>query len=84
MFTLKNAGIKTTHLGLFGNPALGKYWTEHMQGYFDRAGLVQCFLPNMLGCFIKKYIFIYQLLFKNYHIADLKWTGNKKTTTQNY
>ncbi len=37
-FTLKNAGLKTTQLGLFGNPALGKYWTEHMLGYFDSAG----------------------------------------------
>ncbi len=26
----QNAGLKTTQLGLFGNPALGKYWTEHM------------------------------------------------------
>ncbi len=52
VLTLKNAGLKTTQLGLFGNPALGKYWTEHMLGYFDSAGLVKCFLPNMLVCFI--------------------------------
>ncbi len=32
----------------------------------------------MLGCFIKKYIYIYQLLFKDDYISDLKWTGNKK------
>ncbi len=36
-YTLKNAGIKTTISLLFGNPALGKYWTEHMLGYFDPA-----------------------------------------------
>jgi len=39
-YTLKNAGLKTTQFGLFGNPALGKYWTEHMLGYFDPAGWV--------------------------------------------
>ncbi len=43
MYTLKYAGLKTTQLGLFGNPALGKYWTEHMLGYFDPAGWVKCF-----------------------------------------
>ncbi len=44
-YTLKNAGLKTTQLGLFGNPALGKYWTEHMLGYFDPAGWVKRFYP---------------------------------------
>ncbi len=34
---LKNAELKTTQLGLFGNTALGKYWTEHMLGNFDPA-----------------------------------------------
>ncbi len=46
--TLKNAGLKTTQLGLFGNPALGKYWTEHMLGYFDPAGWVKHFYPPCL------------------------------------
>ncbi len=32
--TLKIAGLKTTQLGLFGNPVLCKYWTERMLGYF--------------------------------------------------
>ncbi len=41
---LKIAGLKTTHLGLFGNPALGKYWTEHMLDYFDPADWVKCFI----------------------------------------
>ncbi len=27
-------GLKTTQLRLFGNLELGKYWTEHMLGYF--------------------------------------------------
>ncbi len=49
--TLKNAGLTTTQLGLFGNPALGKYRTEHMLGYFDPDGWVKC-LSNMLCCFI--------------------------------
>ncbi len=44
-YTLKNAGLKTTQLGLFGNPVLGKYWTEHMLGYFDPAGRVKRFYP---------------------------------------
>ncbi len=26
----KNAGLETTQLGLFGNPALSKYWTEQL------------------------------------------------------
>ncbi len=39
----KNAGLKTTQFGLFGNPALGKYWTEYMLGYFDPSGWVKCF-----------------------------------------
>ncbi len=43
--TLKNAGLKTNQLVLFGNPALGKYWTEHMLGYFDPAGWVKRFYP---------------------------------------
>lgn len=33
----KNAGLKTTQFGLFGYPAPGKYWTEHVLGYFDPA-----------------------------------------------
>ena len=33
--TLKNVGLKTTQYGLFFNPTLVKYWTEHMLGYFD-------------------------------------------------
>ncbi len=44
-YTLKSAGLKTTKLELFGNPALGKYWTEHMLGYFDPVGWVECFYP---------------------------------------
>ncbi len=43
--TLKNSGLKTTQLGLFGNPVQGKYWTEHMLGYFDPAGWVKRFNP---------------------------------------
>ncbi len=43
--TLKNAGLKPTQLWLFGNPALGKYWTEHMLGYFDPDGWVKSFYP---------------------------------------
>ncbi|KAI2658510.1 Aconitate hydratase, mitochondrial [Labeo rohita] len=30
LYTLKIAGLKTTQFELFGNPTLGKYWTEHM------------------------------------------------------
>ncbi len=37
----KNAGLKTTQHGLFGNPALGKYWTEHKLGYFYPDGWVK-------------------------------------------
>ncbi len=33
--TLKNAGLKSTQLGLLGNPALGKYLTRHKLGYFN-------------------------------------------------
>ncbi len=46
LYTLKNAGLKTTQFGLFGNPALGKYWTEHMLGYFDPGGWVKRFYPK--------------------------------------
>ncbi len=34
--------VKTTISGLFGNPELVKYWTEHKLGYFDPAGWVKC------------------------------------------
>lgn len=34
MYTLKYAGLKTTQFGLSGNPAMSKYWTEHILGYF--------------------------------------------------
>jgi hypothetical protein len=27
--TQKHYGLKTTQIGLFGKPALGKNWTEH-------------------------------------------------------
>ncbi len=37
----KNAGLKTTQHGSSGNPALGKYWTEHKLGYFDPDGWVK-------------------------------------------
>jgi len=33
IYTLK----KKKKFGLFGNPVLVKYWTEHMLGYFDPA-----------------------------------------------
>jgi len=61
-YTLKNPGLKTTQLGLFGNPALGKYWTEHMLGYFDPAGWVKYF-SHHAG------VVLSHLLFKNYYIA---------------
>ncbi len=41
----KNAGLKTTQLGLFGNPVLGKYWHEHMLGYFDPSVWIKRFYP---------------------------------------
>lgn len=33
VYTQKNGGLKTTQFVLFGNPALGKYWTQHMLNY---------------------------------------------------
>ncbi len=62
-----NAGLKTTQLELFGNPALGKYYTEHMLGYFDPAGWDNV-LTQHAGLF-----YLSQLLFKSYYIAALKW-----------
>lgn len=43
--TLINAGLKTTKHRLFGNPALSKYWTEHIMGYFDPVDWVKRFDP---------------------------------------
>ncbi len=70
-YTLKNAGLKTTQFGLFGNPVLDKYWTEHMLGYFDPAGWVKHFFTHHAGLF-----YLSHLLFKMYYIAGLKWAGN--------
>ncbi len=68
LYTLKNVGLKTTQLGLFGNPALGKYWTEHMLGYFDPAGWIKKKITHHAGLFNLSH-----LLFKMYYIAGLKW-----------
>lgn len=59
-------GLKTTQLGLFGKPALGKYWTEYMLHYFDPTGRVKYFTLHA-GLF-----YFSQLLFKKYYITGLK------------
>ncbi len=53
-YTLKHSTsvLKTTQFGFFGNPALGKFWPEHMLGYFDPAVWV------MLGCLFESKIII--------------------------
>ncbi len=72
----KSAGLKTTQLGLFGYPALGKYWTEHMLVSFDPAGWFKRFTHHA-GLF-----YLSHLLFKNYYIAGTKWAENKKSHTE--
>ncbi len=44
-----------TQSGLFGNRALGKYWTEHMLGYLTQPVGLNV-LPNMLGCFKSTFV----------------------------
>ncbi len=68
-YTLKSAGLKTTQLGLFGNPALGKYWTEHMLCYFTQQVGLKVFTKHA-GLF-----YLSDLLFKKYYSAGLKCTG---------
>ncbi len=55
------------------NPTLGKYWTEHMPGYFDPAGWVNVFTQHA-GLF-----YLSQLLFKKYYIIKQPNTVTQQT-----
>ncbi len=57
-------------LGLFGNPVLGKYCTEHTLVILTQLVGLNVFTQHA-GLF-----YLSQLLFKNDSIAGLKWAGN--------
>ena len=43
--SLKTAGLNPTQSGLFPNPRLGHYRTEHMLGYLNPVALVGSYDP---------------------------------------
>ncbi len=68
------AGLKTTQLGLFGNPALGKYWTEHMMGY----GCVKCWVVVFKSSIVYKLLYCWLKMVWKLKIAHIITISNSK------